>query len=88
MRKLMKQYGVPRVVITDKLRSYNAAKRVLAPSLEHRSHKGLNNAAEVSHKQTRRRERVMGRFKSPRHALQFLSAHNQIMSYFDPAATD
>ena len=50
MRKLMKQYGVPRVIITDKLRSYGAAKRDLAPGLEHRSHKGLNNAAEVSHK--------------------------------------
>ena len=52
MRKLMKQYGVPRVMITDKLRSYGAAKRDLAPGLEHRSHKGLNNAVEVSHKQT------------------------------------
>lgn len=47
MRKLMKQYGIPRVIITDKLRSYGAAKRDLAPGLEHRSHKGLNNAAEV-----------------------------------------
>ncbi len=58
IRKLMKQYGMPRVIITDKLRSYGAAKRDLAPSLEHRSHKGLNNRAEVSHKPTRRRERV------------------------------
>ena len=78
MRKLMKQYGMPRVIITDKLRSYGAAKRDLAPGLEHRSHKGLNNAAEVSHKPTRRRERVMGRFKSSRHAQQFLPAHDQI----------
>ena len=84
MRKLMKQYGVPRVMITDKLRSYGAAKRDLAPGLEHRSHKGLNNAAEVSHKPTRRRERVMGRFKSPRHAQQFLSAHDQINVLFRP----
>lgn len=84
MRKLMKQYGVPRVMITDKLRSYGAAKRELAPGLEHRSHKGLNNAAEVSHKPTRRREKVMGRFKSPRHAQQFLSAHDQINVLFRP----
>jgi len=40
MRKLMKQYGAPRVMITDKLRSYGAAKRDLTPGLEHRSHKG------------------------------------------------
>ncbi len=82
MRKLMKQYGLPRVMITDKLRSYGAAKRDLSPGLEHRSHKGLNNAAEVSHKPTRRRERVMGRFKSQRHAQQFLSAHDQINVLF------
>ncbi len=84
MRKLMKQYGMPRVIITDKLRSYGAAKRDLAPGLEHRSHKGLNNAAEVSHKATRRRERVMGRFKSPRHVQQILSAHDQINVLFRP----
>lgn len=84
IRKLMKQYGMPRVMITDKLRSYGAAKRSLAPGLEHRSHKGLNNAVEVSHKPTRRRERVMGRFKSARHAQQFLSAHDQINVLFRP----
>ena len=82
LRKLMKQYGMPRVIITDRLRSYGAAKRSLAQGLEHRSHKGLNNRAEVSHKPTRRRERVMGRFKSPRHAQQFLSAHDQINVLF------
>lgn len=84
MRKLMKHYSVPRVMITDKLRSYGAAKRDLAPGLEHRSQKGLNNAAEVSQKPTRRRERVMGPFKSARHALQFLSSHDQINVLFRP----
>ena len=52
IRKLMKQYGMPRVMITDKLRSYGAAKRDLVPGLEHRSHKGLNNRAEVLHRPT------------------------------------
>ncbi|MGR3661888.1 MAG: IS6 family transposase [Paracoccaceae bacterium] len=83
-RKLMKQYGVPRVMIKNKLRSYGSAKRDLAPGLEHRSHKGLNNAAEVSHKPTRRRERVMGRFKSPRQAQKFLAALDQINVLFRP----
>jgi len=40
---------VPRVIITDKLRSYNAAKREILPGVEHRQHKGLNNRAENSH---------------------------------------
>ena len=47
MRKLLKAQGhTPRVMITDKLRSYDAAKRQVMPSVEHRSHKGLNNRAE------------------------------------------
>lgn len=50
MRKLLKGQGrTPRVMITDKLRSYDAAKREVMPGIEHRSHKGLNNRAENSH---------------------------------------
>jgi transposase-like protein len=51
MRKLVKQYGEPRVLITDKLGSYGSAKRNLIAGVEHRQHKGLNNKAEVSHRQ-------------------------------------
>jgi putative transposase len=57
MRKLIKgQIHPPRVMITDKLRSYGAAKRDIMPGVEHRSHKGLNNRAENSHQPTPRRE--------------------------------
>jgi IS1 family transposase len=64
-RKLLKglQY-VPRVMITDKLARYAAAKREIMASVEHRQHKGLNNRAERSHQPTRQRERTMRRFKS------------------------
>src|SRR6266478_8515253 len=49
-RKLLKKQGrAPRVLITDKLRSYAAAKREIMPGVEHRQHKGLNNRAENSH---------------------------------------
>ena len=66
LRKLMKRQGrVPRVMITDKLRSYGAAARIIMPGVEHRQHRGLNNRAENSHQPTRRRERIMKRFKSP-----------------------
>ena len=85
MRKLMKQYGVPRVMITDKLRSYGAAKRDLAPGQEYRSHKVLNNAAEVSHKPMRRRERVMGWFKSAHQAQQFLFSYDRVNVLFRPS---
>ena len=52
------------------------------PGVEHRQHKGLNNRAENSHQPTRRRERQMKRFKSPRQAQRFLSAHDQIGNLF------
>ncbi len=83
LRKLLKrQCRAPRVMITDKLGSYSAAKRDLMPGVEHRRHKGLNNRAENSHQPTRRRERQMKRFKSARQAQRFLSAHDQIANLF------
>jgi putative transposase len=83
LRKLLeRQCRAPRVMITDKLASYGAAKRDLMPGVEHRRHKGLNNRAENSHQPTRRRERQMKRFKSPRQAQRFLSAHDQIDNLF------
>ncbi len=84
MRKLFKRWGLPRVMVTDKLGSYPAAKAELAPGVEHRRHKGINNAAEASHRHTRRREKVMGRFKSPRQAQRFLSVHDQTAAIFRP----
>ena len=82
--KLVKQYGQPRGMITDKLRSNGAAKKEAMPDVDHRQHKGLNNRAETSHKPTRRRERVMQRFKSPHHAQRFCAAHDQINTLFRP----
>src|SRR3712207_2853005 len=83
LRKLLKrQCRAPRVMVTDKLPSYGAAKRELMPGVGHRRRKGLNNRAENSHQPTRRRERQMKRFKSTRQAQRFLSAHDQINNLF------
>jgi putative transposase len=83
LRKLLKsQCRAPRVMITDKLPSYGAARKELMPGVEHRRHKGLNNRAENSHQPTRRRERQMKRFKSPGQVQRFLSAHDQIGNLF------
>src|SRR4051794_9895925 len=79
---LKRQARVPRVMITDELASYGAAKGEVMPSVEHRRHKGLNNRAENSHQPTRRRERQMKRFKSAGQARRFLSAHDQINNLF------
>jgi putative transposase len=75
---------VPRVIVTDKLRSYGAAKREVLPDVEHRQSRYLNNRAENSHRPTRRRERQMQRFKSPRQAQDFLFAHSFIYGHFRP----
>jgi putative transposase len=82
-RKLLKGlHYVPRVIVTDKLKSYGAAKREILPGVEHRQHKGLNNRAELSHQPTRQQERQMRRFKSPRQAQRFLSVHAPIGNLF------
>src|SRR4051794_21553204 len=85
VRRLLKGLAhVPRVLITDKLASYGAARREVRPSVEHRRHKGLNNRAENSHQPTRERERRMRRFKSPGHAQRFLAAYGPIAGHFRP----
>ncbi|MDQ0688799.1 putative transposase [Streptomyces achromogenes] len=65
-RRLMKKTRtVPRVIVTDKLRSYGAAHREVMPSVEHRQSKYLNNRAENSHQPTRQRERAMKKASAP-----------------------
>ena len=77
-RGVLSEGWPPRVMITDKLASYGAAKREVMPGIEHRQHKELNNRAENSHQPTRRRERQMKQFKSAGPAQRFLSAHDRI----------
>jgi putative transposase len=84
-RKLLKGLTyIPRVIITDKLKRYGAAKRESLPSVEHRQHRDLNNRAENSHQPTRQRERRMPGFKAPGHAPRFLSAYGPIAQHFRP----
>jgi putative transposase len=75
---------VPRVIITDKLKSYSAAKQEILPGVEHRQHRYLNNRVENSHQPTRQRERRMQGFKSPGHAQRFLAAYGPIAQHFRP----
>ena len=84
-RKLLKgvQY-VPRVIITEKLKSYGAAKREILPGVEHRQSRYLNNRCENSHRPTRQREYRMQGFKSAGHAQRFLSAYGPITQHFRP----
>mgnify|MGYP003363297370 CR=1 FL=1 len=82
---LMKRYGfAPKRIITDKLRSYGAARRQVMPVVEHRSHKGLNNRAENSHLPLRKRERVMQEFRSPGGLQRFVSVFSAVRNLFVP----
>jgi putative transposase len=68
--------------VTDKLRSYGAARSGMGMIVEHRQHKGLNNRAENSHQPPRRRGRIMKRFQSTRHLQRFVSIHDTIANLF------
>ena len=81
--RLMKKQGcLPKQIVTDKLRSYAAARRQVMPSVEHRSHKGLNNRAENSHLPLRKRERMMQGFRSPGGLQRFLFVFSAVRNLF------
>jgi len=88
-RKLLKPVGfAPRVIITDKLKSYGAAKKKLLKGIEQRQHKGLNNRAENSHRPTRVRERWLGG-SNPQDTLNAFSVHlNSCEGTFTPINTN
>ena len=82
-RKLLKGQGrEPRLLTTDKLRSYSAAHRTVMPSVVHSTTQYENNRAEVSHQSTRQRERQMRRFTSAAHAQRFLAVHGLVLNLF------
>src|SRR6516164_8125355 len=84
MRKLLKKQGFPpKLLVTDKLRSYASAFRQLRLSCPHEQGIRRNNRAENSHQPVRRRERKVQRFKSPRSAQRFLSIHAAVHNTFN-----
>ncbi|WP_376100665.1 IS6 family transposase (plasmid) [Roseomonas sp. CCTCC AB2023176] len=74
----------PKRLVTDGLRGYGVAHREVMPQVRHRVSRYLNDRAKNSHRPTRRRERQMQRFKSPRQAQRFLSAQAMIYGHFRP----
>jgi transposase-like protein len=84
MRELLKKQGfAPEVLVTDKLRSYDAATSEIGLSARHEQGLRQNNRAENSHQPTRRRERTIQRFRSPGSAQRFLPIHAAVQNTFD-----
>ena len=83
-RLLKKQCRPPRVLVTDKLRSYQVAHRKMMSTTEHRQNKYLNNRCENSHQPTRQRERAMKGDRSVGSAQRFLASFSRISPHFRP----
>jgi len=83
LRKTMKRYGQPEVIVTDKLRSYGAAMKIIGNAERRETGRWKNNRAENSHLPFRRRERAMLRFRRMRSLQKFVSVHSSIHNHFN-----
>ncbi|WP_394693558.1 IS6 family transposase [Hyphobacterium sp.] len=83
LRKAMKRYGNPEVIVTDRLRSYKAAMKVIGNEGKQDVGRWLNNRAENSHLPFRRRERAMLRFRRMRSLQKFVAVHSSIHNHFN-----
>jgi len=83
LRKAMKRYGNPGVIVTDKLRSYGAAMKEIGNVRRRETGRHLNNRAENSHQPFRRRERAMSRFRRMRSLQKFASTHSPVHNHFN-----
>ena len=83
IRKSMQRYGQPHIIVTDKLRSYGAAMKVIGNAQKQETGRWLNNRAENSHQPFRRRERAMQRFRRMRSLQKFASVHSSVHNHFN-----
>jgi len=81
--ELMKRYGQPEHIVTDKLRSYGAAMKEIGNADRQLTGRWLNNRAENSHLPFRRRERAMQRFRSMRSLQKFTAVHSSVFNHFN-----
>ncbi len=83
LKRAMKHYGHPKVIVTDRLRSYRAAMNVIGNAAKQQCDRWLNNRAENSHQPFRRREGAMARFRDVKTLQKFASAHASIHNHFN-----
>ena len=83
LRKVMKRYGRPEIIVTDKLRSYRATMKVIGNEARQATGRWLNNRAENSYQPFRRRERAMAKFRSAKSLQKFAAIHASIHNHFN-----
>ncbi|SPF75733.1 hypothetical protein ALP8811_00727 [Aliiroseovarius pelagivivens] len=83
LKKAMKRYGQPELVVTDRLRSYAAAMREIGNGDKQATGRYLNNRIENSHLPFRRRERAMSRFRRMRSLQKFVAVHASVYNHFN-----
>ena len=83
LRKAMKRYGNPLEIVTDRLRSYRAAMKIIGNEARQATGRWLNNRAENSHQPFRRRERAMAKFRSAKSLQKFTAIHASIYNHFN-----
>jgi putative transposase len=84
LRKLMRRYGRPRRIVTDRLRTYGAALKTIGATHLHECRgRWINNRAENCHQPLRRRERAMLWFRNMRTLQKFASVHAAVHNHFN-----
>ena len=83
LKRTMRRYGRPRSIVTDRLRSYRSAMKVIGNEADHECGQWLNNRAENSHQPFRRRERAMAKFRAMMTLQKFAAAHASIHNHFN-----
>jgi putative transposase len=83
LKRAMKRFGQPKVIVTDRLRSYRAAMNVIGNGADQECGRWLNNRAENSHQPFRRRERAMAKFRDVKSLQKFASVHASIHNHFN-----
>jgi len=83
LKRTMKRYGRPRSIVTDRLRSYRSAMKVIGNTTSQECGRWLNNRAENSHQPFRRRERGMAKFRSAKSLQKFASIQSSLHNHFN-----
>jgi putative transposase len=83
LKRTMKRYGRPRAIVTDRLRSYRSAMKIIGNAERQETGRWFNNRVENEHQPFRRSERAMAKFRSAKSLQKFASIHSSVQNHFN-----